>query len=626
MQRSPLARIISSSLLSAVLLAQLAIVPVHASTSSAQSASGVMSPAATMTTIAGSDRFATAAAVARSAYPSGSDTVVIANGTTWPDAVGGGVLAGVSGGPILLVNQAGIPAATKAELTRLAPKKVFILGGAESVPETLAVALAQEAVEATAVVRLAGENRYLTAAKVASETIDAVPPSWGGQALVASGRTYADALAAGPFAIVTSRPIYLIDEVHAQTVISAMRKAGVKKVAVLGGDAAVPPTVRGLLADAFGASNVDRVAGKDRYETATLIAELAVRYSGFSFGRPGLATGTGFADSLSAAPLLAQRRSPLLLAPPQAASDRFADWLYAHRAEISGFTAFGGDAALTPRVRQDMLMCLMAPRFDSARAMNHVRAIAGLGQRRAGGTAERQALQYVVAQLRSYGYTVGTQEVGIPGGTSLNVSGDRRGTSPEVIVIGAHADSKAPSPGANDNASGLAVMLELARILAQAPTVPTIRFMAFGAEEVSGSSADDHHFGSRGYVNALSSAQRASIAGMVSVDMVGYGSTFNIRSTGMASKSVVYSLQKRANYTGVALPYLHDFGRYGWSDHEAFERVGIPAAWLEWREDPVYHTTADTASHVDQTRIDATGRLLRGWTLSMSDAQLSMLR
>lgn len=622
---STLRTILSVALLSA-LLAQAGGSPAGASTLPATPSGSGVSAAATITTIAGADRYATAAAVAKTAFPGGCDTVVIANGTGWPDAVGGGVLAGASGGPILLVDSSGIPAATRVEIARLAPHKLFILGGVESVPETLAASLAAAAVEATSVIRLAGENRYVTAAKVASETIDAVPPSWGGQALVASGRVYADALAAGPFAIATSRPIYLIDEARAEIVIAAMRKAGVRKVAVLGGDAAVPLSVRGRLADAFGASNVDRIAGKDRYETATMLADLAVRYSGFSLRQPGLATGVGFADALSAAPLLAQRRAPLLLAPPTAASDRYADWLYSRRASIAGFAAFGGDAALAPRIRQDMLMALAAPRFDSSRAMTHVRAIAGFGQRRAGGSGERLALDYVATQLRSYGYAVGAQTVRIPNGTTRNIMAEKRGSSAEVIVIGAHADTKAPSPGANDNASGLATMLELARVLADAPTAPTVRFIAFGAEEIAGATSDDHHFGSRGYVGALSATQRASIAGMVSVDMVGFGDTFNVRSMGVGPKSVVYSLQGRASYSGVALPYLRDPGRYGWSDHEAFERAGIPSAWLEWREDPLYHTTADTASHVDQACVDSTGRLLRGWTVSMSASQLSALR
>ncbi len=99
---------------------------------------------------------------------------------------------------------------------------------------------------------------------------------------------------------------------------------------------------------------------------------------------------------------------------------------------------------------------------------------------------------------------------------------------------------------------------------------------------------------------------------MVSVDMVGYGSTFNVRSLGTGPQTAVTSLRQRAWYVGQALPYLKDFGRYGWSDHEGFERAGIPAAWLEWREDPVYHTARDTAPHVQPSRVRSTGRCCAG--------------
>ncbi len=113
---------------------------------------------------------------------------------------------------------------------------------------------------------------------------------------------------------------------------------------------------------------------------------------------------------------------------------------------------------------------------------------------------------------------------------------------------------------------------------------------------------------------------------MVSVDMVGYGSVFNVRSLGTGPQSAVVSLRARAAYVGQALPYLKDPGVYGWSDHEGFERAGIPAAWLEWREDPVYHTTGDTASHVQPSRVRTCGRLLRGWVLGMGQSGLDALR
>lgn len=577
-------------------------------------------------TIAGPDRYATAVAVSRAMYPEGADTVVIADGTDWPDAVGGGVLAGVSDASLLLVDPAGTPATVEAELSRLAPLRILVLGGVDSIPDALVEQLSALASVGVEVTRVAGVDRYETSAMVASETIAAAGASLGGQVFVASGRTFADALAAGPVAVATHRPVYLIDDAHAQSMVSAMRDAGVRRVTVLGGEAVVSPAAYAVLAGEFGAANVERIAGPTRYQTATRIAETAVRYYGFSLATPGLATGNGFADALACGPYLAGRRAPLLLAPPAAPADPYADWFYVHRAEIDGFTVFGGDAAVSPRTRQEIALLLVAPRFDQSRALGHVAAIADIGVRRAGSTAEREALDYVARELASYGYVVGRQAVAIPGGTSGNVLAERKGDSSEVIVLGAHIDSKYPSPGANDNASGVGTMLELARVLSQAPLKPTVRFIAFGAEEISGATPDDHHFGSRGYVSALPSSELARIAGMVSIDMVGYGSVFNVRSMGVGSPSVVYSLQGRASYSGIDMPYLRDAGRWGWSDHEPFERSGVPSAWLEWREDPVYHTSADVASHVNITRLDATGDVLRSWLLSMSAAQLSALR
>ncbi len=81
--------------------------------------------------------------------------------------------------------------------------------------------------------------------------------------------------------------------------------------------------------------------------------------------------------------------------------------------------------------------------------------------------------------------------------TSLPSSGVK---SESVIVIGAHIDTVAVSPGGNDNASGVAVVLELARDLRDADIVATVQFVVFGAEEMTDSNADHHHYGSRQFV------------------------------------------------------------------------------------------------------------------------------
>ena len=580
--------------------------------------------------IAGSDRFATSVALSRAAFPSGARTVLIATGLDWPDALGGAALAGAAAAPILLVRPNALTAEVAAEVRRLAPDEAYVLGGERAVGDRVTAALSASLPASATVTRLAGADRYATAARVAAEVRRlAAATSDDGTAFVATGRGFADALAAGPLAAALGRPVYLLDNGPASAAtLQAMRVAGIRRAIVLGDTSAIPAALASRLREALGAGAVvERVSGADRYETAIAIARRAETEASFTWTRPALANGMRFPDALAAAPLLATRRSPLLLTPPSGLADGTASVLYSRRDAVQAFTALGGPAALAPHVRQEAVHALLAPAFSGAQAMRHVKALAALGPRAAGSSAERKAFDYIAARLTESGYAVSEQHVTLPGGRhSHNVVAEKRGSSAAVVLLGAHADSKPPSPGANDNASGVGVVLELARVLAAAPTQPTVRFVAFGAEEIAGDSADDHHFGSRQYVKALSSAEKAAISGMVSVDMVGYGSTFNVRSMGTGPQAAVKSLRTRASFTATALPYLRDPGRYGWSDHEAFERVGIPAAWLEWRNDPVYHTTRDTASHVQPSRVRESGRLLRGWLLAMTSTQLDALR
>jgi Zn-dependent M28 family amino/carboxypeptidase len=268
-----------------------------------------------------------------------------------------------------------------------------------------------------------------------------------------------------------------------------------------------------------------------------------------------------------------------------------------------------------------------APQFDTANARGHVAALAGIGVRREGSSNEWRGVTYVRDRLEAMGYDTTLQHVPLPGGrVSHNVIAVKRGVTSRRFVLGAHLDTKSPSPGANDNASGCGVLLELARVFQSRGTAPTLVFVVFGAEEMSDSNPDHHHYGSRTYVKSLSSAQRRNVCGMVSVDMVGYGSHFTVGNMERGPMTLVNSLRTFANTHGTAMTFNKDLGRYGWSDHEPFELAGIPAAWIEWRTDPVYHTSRDVASHVQDSRLRATGRLLEDYVGSLKPRDLDRLR
>lgn len=267
------------------------------------------------------------------------------------------------------------------------------------------------------------------------------------------------------------------------------------------------------------------------------------------------------------------------------------------------------------------------PSLDPRRVMKHIEALAGaIGVRREGTQEERRGGAYIARKLASYGYRVRTQAVPLPDGTETrNIYAVRRGTSPLEVVLGAHYDSKRPSPGANDNASGVGIVLELARVLEGRRLTPTIVFAFFGAEEMIGTDGNQHHFGSRLFVEKMSRAEKAKTAAMVSVDMVGAGDEFFVRTMGRGPKTLADTLRAFARADDIDLVYRKDPGETGWSDHEPFEEAGIPAVWLEWLQDPAYHTPGDTPEHIQLSRIRTTGRFLQRFMTRMRAGGLRRL-
>jgi len=216
------------------------------------------------------------------------------------------------------------------------------------------------------------------------------------------------------------------------------------------------------------------------------------------------------------------------------------------------------------------------------------------------------------------------QEVPLPNGAvTRNVvatlDAAAPGPSASILVIGAHFDTKGGtgSPGANDNGSGTAVVLELARCLAEEGPLPGLQvtFVLFGGEERLVDGTDLHHFGSRHFVANLSPENRARLRGAVIVDMVGVGSQLYARTMGIGPMDLCNALLSHAARMGIRLPYLKS-GSY--SDHEPFETAGLPAVWLEVKDDPWYHTPQDSYDKIDAGHVGLTGRLIQGFVLSLA--------
>jgi hypothetical protein len=235
--------------------------------------------------------------------------------------------------------------------------------------------------------------------------------------------------------------------------------------------------------------------------------------------------------------------------------------------------------------------------FSGARARATVATVAALGPRPAGSAAERRAGALVAARLRALGWRVVIRPFALPrGGESRNVVALPEGPVRAVVV--AHLDGVAEGPAANDNASGVAVLLELARALAGERGVMLV---ATGAEErvETGSRI---HLGSQRLLRGLSAAGRRRIRLALALDMVGVGTRLHVR--GLAAAPGEAARQVLARAPGAT--YLQD---PGWSDHAELSRAGVAATWLEWRADACWHRSCDTADRVDPQRLAAAGRI-----------------
>jgi aminopeptidase YwaD len=200
----------------------------------------------------------------------------------------------------------------------------------------------------------------------------------------------------------------------------------------------------------------------------------------------------------------------------------------------------------------------------------------------------------VSERFRRLGYVVVEQRFRLPdGGISRNVVARPRGAARVLIV--AHLDGVRGTVAANDNASGVAVLLELARALADRQGVV---LAALGAEErvVTRSRS---HLGSLRLVRTL---PKRGIRLAVSLDMVGVGARLNVR--GLESRpNVSARLLLRGGGT-----YLRDPGD---SDHAELTRGGIPAAWVQWRPDACWHEACDRPARVRAWKLGAAYALVR---------------
>ena len=166
--------------------------------------------------LAGADRYATAAAISAATFAAGVPVAYVATGLAFPDALSGGPAAGREGGPILLVTPTAIPASTAAELERLDPQRIVVLGGTGAVSAQVAIDL--QRYTPSGIVRRVRRRSYATAVAVSQGSF----PTGARHVFVATGQNFPDGLAGGPAAALRGGPLLLVPG----TVAPARRQRG----------------------------------------------------------------------------------------------------------------------------------------------------------------------------------------------------------------------------------------------------------------------------------------------------------------------------------------------------------------------------------------------------------------
>lgn len=293
---------------------------------------------------------------------------------------------------------------------------------------------------------------------------------------------------------------------------------------------------------------------------------------------------------------------------------------------------------------------LLAASFDGAAALRHASALSALGPRPWGSPRGRAAAEYVASQLRTTGAQVRVEPFESHGLRGANVIAVLPGASPEFVVLGAHHDTAPGAPGAYDDASGVGVVIEAARVLSrQAPRRRTIVVASWDGEE-AWSTGLTTTAGSRAHVKAMGDASRDMVAALA-VEMCGwrsgtpvlhpiaYADPLRPGAYTIAPARVIRAMLggSRAGGAGLGVgdpllswvyqPAVRTFRGRLYGDDLSFLQAGLPATFTSdssfARFYPWYHQPTDTAEKLDAAALARMGTAIVGGVEALAALPLS---
>lgn len=262
-------------------------------------------------------------------------------------------------------------------------------------------------------------------------------------------------------------------------------------------------------------------------------------------------------------------------------------------------------------------------RFDGQRAYADVVTQVNFGARTPGSQAHAEAQAWMEEELLRAGWQVEVQESEAMGHPIFNLVA-KRGEAPPQIILGAHYDSRLfadqdpnpsnrslPVPGANDGASGVAVLLELARTLPE--DTPPLWLVFFDAEDNGRIAGWDWILGSREFVKNNSLQPQA----VVIVDMIG-DAQLQIYQERNSSPQLTAEIWAAAQALGYGDTFIPEYKFSMLDDHTPFLEAGIPAVDMIDFDYPYWHTLEDTPDKVSPQSLQIVGETLTAWLLERS--------
>lgn len=260
--------------------------------------------------------------------------------------------------------------------------------------------------------------------------------------------------------------------------------------------------------------------------------------------------------------------------------------------------------------------------FDETRAFNDLIRQTEFGSRIPGSSAHAQTIEYITGELKVAGWSVQHQEFGFNGFEITNIIARSIDSSDDdtYVLIGAHYDSRmhsdsdpmliyrtTPVPGANDGASGVAAILEIARIIPPKLT-GCVRFVFFDGED-NGNIADwDWIMGSRHFVSNLSHYPSA----VVILDMIG-DIDLNIYKEINSDSDLTNEIWQTAYSLGYERYFIDSHKHQILDDHVPFLEAGIPAVDIIDIDYPYWHTSQDTYDKTSAESLRIVGETVTTW-------------